>query len=329
MLGQWTEGRNNNLDALRLVGAVLVIFAHSFPIHGLPDVVPPFYKSYGTLGVAIFFIISGFLITQSYIRSKNPVRFIWARFLRIFPALIVVTLFLVFILGPLLTTLPKVEYFLHPWTRTYLRGAISLYEVTRYTVLPGVFMSNPIVQTNGPLWTLQYEWSFYIVVLLLGITTLLQRRWVVPSLFVFSLVLTYLNVGGDSNLYWTPVRFLPAFFMYFIFGALAFLYRDQIPMSLGAFLFVVVMLGIVSLKDGFSDHLFVFFLGYLVLYLGFSPKVRLSWLTKNGDFSYGLYIWGWPVQQTVFYFLGHAVNVWIQFLVSLVIALFFAILSWH
>ena len=140
MLGQWSEGRNNNLDALRLIGAVLVIFAHSFAIHGLPDVMPPFYKRhYGLLGVDIFFIISGcgFLITQSYLRSRNPIRFIWARFLRIFPALVAVTLFLTFILGPFLTTLYLKEYLTHPWTRTYLVGVLSLYGVTKYTVLPG------------------------------------------------------------------------------------------------------------------------------------------------------------------------------------------------
>lgn len=242
MLGQWSEGRNNNLDALRLIGAAMVIFAHSFPINDLPNIMPPFYVShYGLIGVGIFFIISDFLITQSYIRSQDPVRFIWARFLRIFPALIVVTLFLAFILGPWLTTLSRAEYFSHPWTSSYVRGAISLYEVTRFTVLPGVFMFNPIVQVNGPLWTLQYEWSFYLVILALGMTTLLQRKGFILSLFVASLVLTYMNLGGISNLYWTPVHFIPMFFMYFIFGALAYLlYRDQIPMTSAAFLFVQI-----------------------------------------------------------------------------------------
>jgi len=330
MLGQWAVGRSNNLDALRLIGAIMVIFAHSFAINGLPDVLPPFYKGhYGLLGVGIFFIISGFLITQSYLRSESRVRFVWARFLRIFPALIAVTLFLALILGPLLTTLNKYEYFTHPWTRTYVIGAISLYGVTSYTVLPGVFMSNPIVQVNGPLWTLEYEWSFYLVILLLGMTKLLQRKGVMASLFVFSFVLTYLNIGGSASTFKTLIHFLPVFFMYFMFGGLAYLYRNQIPMSWGALLFVALMLGIGSLKGGFNDTVFVFFLGYLVLFVGFSPSVRLSWLTKYGDFSYGLYIWGWPVQQTVFYFLNKSVNVWVQFFISLVIALVFAIFSWY
>lgn len=331
MLGQWAENRNNNLDALRFIGAVLVIFAHSFAINGLPDVMPPFYTGhYGLIGVDIFFIISGFLITQSYLRSQNPVRFVWARFLRIFPALIVVSLFLVLILGPVLTTLPLNEYFKHTWTLSYFFSAISLYGVTIYpTVLPGVFSSNPILQINGPLWTLQYEWSFYIVVLLLGMSSLLHRRGFITGIFVISLVLTYLNIGNYSNVYWTLLHFLPVFFMYFLFGVLAYLYRDHIFMSLGAFVLVVIVLVIGSLKAGFADYLFVFLLGYLVFFIGFSPDIRLSWLTKYGDFSYGLYIYGWPVQQTVFYLLGHKISVWLQIGISLIIALLFAMFSWH
>ncbi|HAA04272.1 MAG TPA: hypothetical protein DCE18_12935 [Syntrophobacteraceae bacterium] len=316
MLGQWAEGYDNNLDALRLVGAVLVIFAHSFPIARSPDnILPPFYKShYGLIGVDIFFIISGFLITKSYLRSNNPGRFVWSRFLRIFPALVFVTLTLVFVLGPILTTLPTNEYFKHPWTFSYLRGALSLYEVTRYTVLPGVFMDNFFIQVNGPLWTLQYEWTFYMIILLLGLTNLLRRKGLIIALFLTSLVLTLLNVGDTADtLYWTPVKYLPAFFMYFSFGMLAYLYRDSIPMTLGAFLFVVAMLAVGSLKGGFSDSVFVFFLGYLVLFVGFSPKIRLRWLTKSGDYSYGLYIWGWPVQQSVSHFMGGGgASVWLQ-----------------
>ncbi|MHB8138583.1 MAG: acyltransferase family protein [Smithellaceae bacterium] len=330
MLGQLAQVRENNLDSLRLFGAVLVIFAHGFAIVGVPAIVPPFYKGhYGSLGVDIFFIISGFLITQSYLRSRNPARFVWSRFLRIFPALVLVTCLLVFVVGPLLTTLTTGEYFAHPWTFSYLRGALSLYEVTRYAVLPGVFMNNPIVQTNGPLWTLQYEWTFYFVVLLLGVTSLLARKRFVVFLFVTSLVLTYLNMGATANIYWTPVKHLPVFFMYFSFGALAYLYRDQIPMIRGAFLFVMAMLIVGSFNGGFSDTIFVFLLGYLVLFVGFSPGINLSWLTKYGDFSYGLYIWGWPVQQTVYLFLGKETNVWLQMGISLFIALLLAMLSWH
>jgi peptidoglycan/LPS O-acetylase OafA/YrhL len=330
IVGQLTSNRDNNFDALRLVGAILVIFAHSFAIVGLPNMMPPFYTyHYGVLGVDIFFIISGFLITQSYLRSNNPGRFIWSRFIRIFPALILVTLTLVFVLGPLLTTLSNEEYFTHPWTYSYLRGALSLYEVTRYTVLPGVFMDNVYVQMNGPLWTLQYEWTFYLVVLILGLTTFLKKKGLVTSLFVISLVLASFNISGDANIYWTPICWLPIFFMYFCFGSLACLYQDQIRLTWGMLLLVVTVLVLASLKGGLTDAIFVFCLGYLVLFLGLSPQIRLSWLTRSGDYSYGLYIWGWPVQQTVFHFLGRGVNVWIEFVISLCLALVMAALSWH
>jgi peptidoglycan/LPS O-acetylase OafA/YrhL len=329
-LGDWTLGRDNNLDFLRLVGAVLVILAHAFPIAGLPAPRPPFFKGhYGTLGVAMFFVISGFLIAQSVTRSRSAAHFIWSRVLRIYPGLIAVTFLLTVGLGPCLTTLSLGEYFAHPWTYSYVRGALSLFEVTRFTVLPGVFMQNPIVQANGPLWTLQYEWTFYFVLLGLAVTGLLRRPGVVEVLFLASLGLAFSEVGATANLYWTPIHYIFVNFMYFGLGVLAFLHRARIPMSRRIFLVVLSILALGSLAGGFDHVPFVFLMGYVTLYLGMNPGLHLSSLTGSGDYSYGLYVWGWPVAQTVFQYTGRDTSVWLQFVVSSAIALAMAAVSWH
>ena len=307
-----------------------MIFAHAFPIAGLPDRRPPFYREhYGTLGVAIFFVISGFLITQSYFRSRSPWHFTSARVLRVFPALIAVTLLLTMVAGPLLTTLSAGAYFAHPWTWSYPRGAISLFEVTRFTVLPGVFMSNPIVQTNGPLWTLQYQWTFYFVILGLGIAGLLERRALMVGLFIASLVLTQFDVGAGRTLYFTPVDSIFKFFAYFSFGALAYLYRAVIPMSLPLFATTVGILVASSFWGGMTDVPFVFVLGYFILFVGLNPRLHLGNITRGGDYSYGLYLWGWPSQQTVFYLTGAATSVWVQLAISVLLAFVMAAASWH
>jgi peptidoglycan/LPS O-acetylase OafA/YrhL len=332
LIVDWLHDRNNNFDALRLIGAVLVIFAHEFAITGHPTPLPPFYKShYGVIGVDIFFIISGFLITQSYVRSSKPLRFLWARLLRIFPALIVVTLLLALIIGPILSNMPILKYYAHPWTLSYIVGAISLYGVTIYTVLPGLFMTNPIVQANGPLWTLAYEWTFYLIILFLGLTKILIKKSIVLVLLMPVLVVNHLNIfpeNTSSNLL-NLLHFLPIFLSYFGIGSLAFLYRKYVPMKLEVFTLAVVILIVCSFTGVMVDSIFVFVLGYCVLYVGLCPYVKLSMLTRTGDYSYGLYIWGWPVQQTVMFLLGINTSVWIQLILSLCVALIFAILSWH
>jgi peptidoglycan/LPS O-acetylase OafA/YrhL len=329
-LAQWLGGRDNNLNLLRLTAALLVIFDHQFAMVGGESPPVPFYSgSYGTLGVDIFFVISGFLVTMSYVRSENAVIFLWSRFLRIFPALIVVTCVLVFLWGPLLTTLKIGEYFRHPWTLSYLRGALSLYEVTRYTVLPGVIMDNPIVQVNGALWTLQYEWSFYVLILILGLSNLLQGKIIVLLLFIISMIVTRFAPPTMPNIYWTPSFYFAPFFLYFGFGALAYLYRNLLPMTNQLFAAALITLIASSFVGELDDTLLVFPLGYLVLFLGLNPMIRLSSFTRSGDYSYGLYIWAFPVQQTIVHFLGVGTNVWLQLAASLTAVSLMAIASWH
>lgn len=329
-LADWAGRRDNNLDLLRLIGALLVIYAHAFPIARLPDRKPPFYQGhYGTLGVAIFLVISGFLITQSYLCSPSPLQFAWARILRIYPALIAVTLLLTFVAGPLLSTLSAAEYFAHPWTWSYPRGALSLYEVTRFTVLPGVFMSNPIVQTNGPLWTLQYEWTFYFVLLALGVTGRLERPGAMTALLLAAVGLTYFGVGVGRTWYWTPVEWVFVYFSYFGIGAVAYLHRARIPMSGWLLVVAIAVMAAGAFRGGLSDSALVVPLAYCVLFVGLHPRLTLSAVTRSGDYSYGLYLWGWPVAQSVYQLTGPETSVWRQLAASVCIAYALAIASWH
>lgn len=328
MLGRFTDSHNNNLDAIRLIAALFVLISHSFPLSGYHEPVTPFYNgSYGTLGVNMFFIISGFLITRSYLMSHSPARFLKGRFLRIFPALMCVVLFTTFILGPLVTTLPLGAYFSSGTTYSYLR-TISLYDVRYY--LPGVFGSNPYQSAvNGSLWTLRYEFSLYLLVLALGMLMLLRRRGVALAFLAIALVLEYFQIGKSMSILRLNVFDAVRFSTYFAVGMTAYLYRDSIPLKAEAFLLAAIMVVIASLRGGFSDTLFVFILGYIVLFVGYSPYIHLSWLAKFGDFSYGVYIWAFPVQQTVMYLYGRQMNPWLLAAASGAISLTLGAGSWH
>src|SRR5215472_15139016 len=174
--------RQNNFDALRLVAAVSVIFSHSFLIsEGTQNnewlmLLTGNQSILGLTGVFVFFAISGFLVTQSFEQTANPMHFLAKRALRIFPGLFVATLLSAFVLGPLVTTLPLNAYLSRPEPYEYVVGNTLLDQNVHQ--LPEVsFVQNPVGQEiNGSLWTLRLEFTMYLMVLGLGLLRRLTLR---------------------------------------------------------------------------------------------------------------------------------------------------------
>ena len=153
--------QSNNFDFLRLFAALLVLIAHSPHILRLEVLSwDPFLNvlgiNMGRFGVLTFFIMSGFLVTTSWEKKKGLVDFVLARILRVYPAVIVVVLLSVFILGPILTTQTINEYFTSNLTGQYIQNS-TIFRM--YYYLPGVFENNPTHSINGSLWTLPYEFA--------------------------------------------------------------------------------------------------------------------------------------------------------------------------
>ena len=166
-VADYLSGRQNNFDFIRMAAALMVMFSHSYPLTtGDNDSEPLFMLTkcqtdFGVAAVNIFFIVSGFLVSQSLMRKKSLADYFRARALRIFPALIVMILLLVFVAGPVLTTLSLHAYFSNQHTWHYL----TLMYVFNNDVqsLPGVFENNPFHHVvNGSLWTIRYELTCYI-----------------------------------------------------------------------------------------------------------------------------------------------------------------------
>ncbi len=322
-LSELTAGRQNNLDALRLMAAFLVVLSHTFYLLGRAEPHAPFFPSasLGTLGVDIFFIISGFLITQSFLR-QSPGRFLWARLLRIFPALILVVLASVFVIGPLRTAAQS--YWQDGQTYHYLLNA-TLLDYTR--TLPGVFHGEGV---NNSLWTLRYEFLCYLLVLAVGLLGALRDRRLVLGMFVLSLVLNSLGLGADTGV-WEVLSVQQFLWLFAFFGAgmTAYLYREYLDLSPRVFLFVLALLAIGSCRGGFSQAITVFLLAYAVLFLAYTPQVKLGWLTRYGDFSYGVYLWAWPVVSLYVDLWGPGANPWLLFLGAGGAAYLLGAASWH
>lgn len=312
----------NNFDAIRIAAAVAVLVSHAFPIahgSGADQPLSGFSRGQtelGSISVLIFFVISGYLITQSFDRAPVVSRFLKARALRIFPALFVVLLLSVAVLGPAITTLPLREYFGHPGTAWYLPNNLSLFRM-QYT-LPGVFEDGPAPKVvNGSLWTLQYEFTMYLVVLALGVAGLLSRV-VVLALWLVVLLLDLLWMGGAYVRFASP----------FLAGATLYLWRDRVPLD-GRLALLGLAAVVASMQVGGFRIAFATFGAYLTLYVALSPSVRLPDLARRGDLSYGIYIFAWPVQRLVSDLLGPSSTWYWNIAISLPVVLGLAWASWH
>jgi len=327
-LDSFITGRDNNLNLIRLLAISMVIYSHSFILSGNLEPTPPFIDGgYGPIGLNVFFILSGFLITQSYLRTPNPARFIWSRALRIFPALFCVVTLSAFVLGPLVTTLPLGTYFSSP--QTYFSFLTFTLFIVKYN-LPGVFTHNAYgTAVNGSLWMLKYMVVFYLFVLFLGMARVLEKKRSMLILFLLSLVLHHLNVGKGLFVFTISIEQTLRLFTYFGLGMVAYLYRDSLAINIYYFIFCVLVLVIASVKHGLNESLFAFVLTYIVLYLGFNKRINLPWFSKTEDISYGVFIYSFPVQQTIIYLYGGKMNPWINFSTSLVISLALGALSWY
>ena len=334
------QGHRNSLGIIRLVLAAAVIVDHAFPLGGWGTA--PFLaltreqQSLGGLAVLGFFAVSGYLVTKSAL-ANDPMQFIWRRFLRIFPGFWAVLLVGARVVGPsvyLLEGRGLGAYFtIEPGgPLTYLTGNATL-AIGQYGI-NDVWAGNPFGgPINGSIWTLVYEWLCYLAVFGLMVFGVLKRAAVlVPVLTGFLMVFQILNatqpgaVAEMIPLLGDPWRV--NFGLIFFLGACLALYGDRVPFSpaLGA------LAGIASLVTlrlgGFNSIGFIAF-AYFVLFLAAWLPASLHRVGARNDYSYGVYLYGWVVQQYLAY-LG--VNEWgyaPYVALSLVISFGLAWLSWH
>jgi peptidoglycan/LPS O-acetylase OafA/YrhL len=318
--------RANNFDALRLVAASLVIFSHSFLIAEGSEQHEPLIlltgrqAILGHVGVFVFFVISGFLVTQSYEQTGEPLRYLAKRALRVFPGLFVALVLSAFVIGPIVTTLPLAEYFGRGEVYGYVVGNTAL-NLTVHE-LPGVLLvDNPVgLEINGSLWTLRYEFMMYLMVMVLGMLQLLE----LPVLLaVLALGIAYHHIPALDFL--DTFGWLLAFFAVgMVLYKLRFSRLFDGRVALGA---LAGLAASVPLRQFIP--LFPLFGGYLAIYLALHRRLPVIPATRFGDLSYGIYIYGWPVGAMVMYASGGRAGWWQVFALSLPLAALMAFLSWR
>jgi peptidoglycan/LPS O-acetylase OafA/YrhL len=228
------HGHNNNFDLLRLVAAIMVILSHAYLVTGRFDNEPLAkvvgFLDFGSLGVKVFFAISGYLITKSITRQTIG-GFVWARTLRIFPGLILTALFCAFIVGPIAATLPLGQYFAAPAVYNFVWKLSLLHNF--HNALPGTFTFNHYPNAvNSPIWTLPAELLMYLIVLLGGVVIYIVKK---PRKDILITIITLLLVVGFfwgiaySNTY---LYYVFTWGRVFFLGGFCFLFRKKIVLSI-------------------------------------------------------------------------------------------------
>lgn len=319
----------NNFDFVRVLAAGMVLCSHQFALNGRPE--PNLFGllNLGTLGVLVFFSVSGYLVAQSWDRDPHLLRFALKRFLRIWPGLAVVTVVAALLLGPAVTQDSLHEYFHSSMTWDYFS---QLYLGIRF-YLPGVFEHHPLPVVNGSLWTIPIEVRWYGLLMLAGVCGLVRRRvrWLMLAVLLLYAIYIYAVFDVQHN---PRARFpLPDFGCeygsFFCYGVLMHQFRDswRRHRSLLTCLLGVSAATLAGWHHGYAA-LFVV-LPFAVIWLGTSSTPVLRRFGRYGDFSYGIYIYAFMLQQLLVWLMGTEHSYAFGLLLSAVCTLACAALSWH
>lgn len=319
--------RDNNLNLLRLIASFMVLYSHAFAFYGKKSHRFLDFNSFGGLGISIFFIISGYLIVKSW--DSDPVwyRFLLKRSLRIFPGLIVVVLLTAMIVGPLFSSLNVTDYFAHDGVIFYLKN-ILLYPVF---ALPGVLVDARVPNAiNGSLWSLPVEYSLYLTVLLIGLIFKGTKILYLSLLVIFILVnILWVWQGAEMLVFYgSDVRQYFIAGIFFIIGACYAKFNVNRFFSLTTSITCLFLLTFFSGTAEVSKLLMWIFFPFVVLSFGLSTSWLGSKINALGDYSYGVYIYAFPVQQLLLLKFPE-IGFYSYLLYSSVITLFFAAISWH
>ncbi len=304
--------KSENLHLMRFIASVMVIFAHSYAISGgkfksdFVDRHTDGLISIGGICVTLFFLCSGYLISKSIMRSQSFISYVKARLIRLLPPLGMVVVASIAV-GAVITTLPFAQYFASAQTYKYLLNAILL----PVHNLPGVFENNAYgAVINGALWTLPVEFACYIACYIFYKLKLLSKKrfWYTLPAFLAALILEKYLPGILSDM----VR--PCAFFYI--GMLYYVYREHIVLKLK-----LVPIALVLLVASFATEIFIkpamlIFWPYMLFALWFAAPQCPSWLGKTGDISYGVYLWGFFVQQFLTYLWGGSMPRLLNFILA-------------
>jgi len=329
--------RGDQFNTLRLTFASAVLFSHCFELIDRGRIHEPLDRLFhtftaGDLAVDGFFALSGYLILQSWISDPHPGRYLARRALRIYPAFLIVTLLCGLVLGPIFGG-GAAHYFGQLRSLDFTVGALLL----REPVVPPVFIDNPYSDVNGSLWTIQYEFMCYVIVLVAGLLAR-NRRALWWMLWLAALALNSLAGDALEQIRFPGSRLLlgdePASFVRFLgffgSGALCYLHRDGLRLRAAPAALCAVALVLSLFSEGAARLVLPTAGAYLLFWLAFRPAAdsALHRFVQRHDLSYGMYLFAWPAQQILIRML-HLRSAWALLPLASAAAVGLGFLSWR
>jgi peptidoglycan/LPS O-acetylase OafA/YrhL len=295
--------QSNNFDLIRVVAALVVTFAHTYALNqSAPDPITLFfgYEFSGTLSVWVFLVTSGFLIGRSE-EYQTTTNFVISRFLRIYPAFLFAIILESFVIVPIYYELPLSDY-IDNWLWFHMKN-IFLWPQNPF--VPNVFthLAHPVI--NGSLWTIPLELSFYM--LLVAAAGLFQTAR------IFYLLVFLASAAGSVALKWYGIGFFSqqpfvlnginlyqfvVYSTYFWAGVCMWKYRDKLVVSFGGLVIVLLVL-FAARNTPIAQIALMIGLPYIVVYVATAGTIGTKLHDKIGDLSYGIYLYSYPITNSV------------------------------
>lgn len=302
ILSEIIKRENNNIDLIRLFAAILVVWGHTGALAGCNHTLVPLMPSSITpdkLGLYVFFFFSGLLVTNSLLTKKKAVPFVLSRFFRIVPAFYALIVLTVFLLGPALTSLSFNEYFSSKVTWTYLVKNLTF---NGYYELPGAFKNHVNIAINASLWSIPLELKCYLLVLVMY---LLNKKLNVKASWILWILLFLTFVPRTSLLRLLGVNYsivdtIPCFC--FVIGSACAVYKESIRIDL-TLVGALALLAFTTWRyANVSVYIYPIAFSIMLLYVtGIAPFKKFK---PRRDISYGIYLWHWPLMQTIIEVVG-------------------------
>jgi peptidoglycan/LPS O-acetylase OafA/YrhL len=318
--------KTNHFNFIRFILALMVLLAHSPELidgNRSRELLSVLFRqnfSFGEIAVGGFFIVSGFLISKSWHDHPHAAAFIDKRVRRIFPAFIVASLVSAFIVGPIGAQSVS-SYFAQFHPLAFAWGVLTL----SLPVIPAVFAGQPYPFVNGAMWTIPIEFACYLGVLATGLAGGFKRP-VCLSVTILLLGACVLQNTAFRCAWLAP--FHPDLAAFFAVGCCYFVFRSDISLTAGKAVVAAVILCVGLLSYRWHHLAFSLAGSYLLFYLAFANMPLLANFGKLPDVSYGLYLYGWPIQKLFIWFYP-GISPWTLFALSAVAAIVTGWASWH
>lgn len=326
-----SRDRTNNFAFIRIFAAFLVIIGHSQSLVGVTPAAV-WGHSVSTVGVMLFFGLSGYLVTQSWQYQPSYLPFLCKRSLRIFPALIACVLITTYLLGPAVSNLGYLDYVASPLIIEYLKNIVLL---PRYA-LPEVFSQNIYPNAvNGSLWSLPVEYVCYLLVAILafGPRTIRTASLVAACATIYGFWIWYTqSYNGPQIVIWgTDAGQATSIMPYFFVGAILCGLQGRVPLNwkVGVALLLALLM---------VDHLFQevqlgritwVLVPYITLSIGWASWPIVKRFDRFGDPSYGMYLYAFPIQQTIVYITQNSIDAISLIVWTTVFSTVAGYISWH